>query len=308
MRQLVICPFLLVLLFSSAGCHTHNFLRRNVTKQTATLTDILYTQVLDNLAMSVSNPASLPHFAIIGEGTTQDVDAGQGTAGLTWSPFTLATEALTMNGSRSLQENWKLQPVMSAGRLRRLRCAYQLVLSGAHYHLEAAPKQQSKIVLEGDTCIDCVGEMIKMKLLPNPEKFEGWKESLQFETELKAQAYAEELVRVLNCNFPQGWYGVGECHGSAQDVCYRGRHCGTQVWVNSAGIDALSRFTMTVLQLAANDPDPPKTPVGIADVTAPKRLPALEYSPFDRSGNSPFSRGGSGIEYNGSGGGVGPMP
>lgn len=80
--------------------------------------------MLDNIAMYECEPGSLPHFAVVADGTTQVTDQGGTTPSFNWHPTTLVSAAPQLNASRNLMENWKAQPVMSAGRLRRLRLAF----------------------------------------------------------------------------------------------------------------------------------------------------------------------------------------
>ena len=49
----------------AAGCQTHLSLRDNTLRIGATLTDLNYRQVLDNLAMFVANPSAMPSVAVI---------------------------------------------------------------------------------------------------------------------------------------------------------------------------------------------------------------------------------------------------
>ncbi len=65
---------LMVLFFASSGCqHTH--LKYNAVRQAGTLSEIFEQQVLDNLAMFVHDPHSLPYFAYPGDGTTALTDS-----------------------------------------------------------------------------------------------------------------------------------------------------------------------------------------------------------------------------------------
>jgi hypothetical protein len=60
------------------------------------------------------------------------------------------------------------------------------------------------------------------------------------------------------CDIPRGWYAVGGKSAVPKDAAYVGGYRGTYVWVMPSGIDGLSRFTLTVLRLAANDARPPQ--------------------------------------------------
>jgi hypothetical protein len=112
-----------------AGC-THHQLARSTLGQAKTVTDIQYRQVLTNLAMTHCTPDVLPQFAVVGSGGTLVND--QGTAGveLEWNPYTLVREQLGLGGTREVEEQWTLAPVVNPDKLRAIRCAFQLVAHG----------------------------------------------------------------------------------------------------------------------------------------------------------------------------------
>src|SRR5262245_29442100 len=120
----------LVLLLS--GCQTHVCLRDNTVCTAATLTDLNYQQVLDNLAMVVANPSALPSFAVINAGTVTVADQQGVSANATYAPtITFAQQAgsglpilsllFNPNASRNVTANWSLLPVTDLDNLRRIR-------------------------------------------------------------------------------------------------------------------------------------------------------------------------------------------
>ena len=52
-------------LLAATGCQTHLSLRDNTLRTGATLADLNYRQVLDNLAMFVANPSAMPSVSVI---------------------------------------------------------------------------------------------------------------------------------------------------------------------------------------------------------------------------------------------------
>jgi len=52
-----------------SGCATHRVLRKNTVAVNATLSDIYYEQVLNNVARFEANPDSMPSFALVSAGT-----------------------------------------------------------------------------------------------------------------------------------------------------------------------------------------------------------------------------------------------
>lgn len=118
----------ILLIAICSGCqHTH--LRMLTTRQGSTLTDLHYQQVLDNLAHSVQNPQSMPHFVIPAGGLAQVDTSGEGSFGIEW-PATVRN--IGLGGSRATSGNWELQPVNEADKLHRMQCAYQLAIGCVH--------------------------------------------------------------------------------------------------------------------------------------------------------------------------------
>jgi hypothetical protein len=123
-----------------SGC-THIALRDNTVQTANTLADLQYQQVLDNLARFQDDPDAIPSFAVPTAGTVSINDqAGIGVSP-TYSP-TLSYAAqgggalpilsllFPFSGQRALTENWSLTPITDADNLRRLRCAYRLLVMG----------------------------------------------------------------------------------------------------------------------------------------------------------------------------------
>lgn len=260
MRALALFTIAVGLLGS--GCMTHRFLGRNVTKQTATVSTLLQQQVLNNVALFAYNRDALPSFSTIGDGTTQTQDSGFAQPTSMWNATAFTGINLPVQAQRQLMENWKLQPVMSAGRLLRMRCAFQLLFDRPVIALGA----DGLSVCTTGGCTNCVQELVKVQLLPTPSSVVPDGTSLsdkpeagcwRFADPADAQMYAEALQKSLDCVIPTGWFCVGpkaprdaSCFGSCTDM---------QAWVAPGGGDGFTRFTLTILALATLDP-PPKRP------------------------------------------------
>lgn len=208
-----------------AGCRTHLSLRDNTACTVATLTDVNYQQVLDNVAMFVANPSAMPSIAIVTAGTVNVSDQ----RGISQTSVYVPTEtfaqqigaglpilslALNPSASRNVTENWSLVPVTDIDNLRRIRCALQLIVLGG----------------ETTDCDQC------LKLL---ERF-----------------YLGEISR-MDCILPTGWFHVGCKKDVPKEACYVGRHCDTYVWVLPDGMEGLTRMTMTIIDLATGKPHAP---------------------------------------------------
>jgi hypothetical protein len=214
------------LLLMAAGCQTHLALQDNSVRATGTLTDLNYQQVLNNVAMFVANPSALPSVAVFNAGTVTASDQQTINASATYSPtLTFAQQgggalpilSLLANpgAQRNITENWSLVPVTDIDNLRRIRCAFQL------------------LVLDGGQTADCES---------------CW--------ELLRRFYLGETDR-MDCVIPRGWFHAGCKKDVPGDACFVGEYHGTYVWVMPDGREGLTRFTMTVIDLATGKPHAP---------------------------------------------------
>jgi hypothetical protein len=128
------------LLFSLSGC-THIALRNDTVRTTNTLTDLQYQQVLDNVARFHDNPDTIPSFAVPTSGTVSLQDTTGAGVSPTYSPtlpfglqgggaLPILSLLFPFTASRAVTENWSLTPITDADNLRRLRCAYRLLVLG----------------------------------------------------------------------------------------------------------------------------------------------------------------------------------
>lgn len=122
-----------------SGCATHLQLQKNTVATNLGVADMYHQQVLNNVARFTVNPASLPSFSVIQAGTVNVQDLCGGGVSPTYSPT--LTRALQGNGAlpilsllfstnvqRSVTENWSTLPVTDSDNLRRMRCAFQLLV------------------------------------------------------------------------------------------------------------------------------------------------------------------------------------
>lgn len=114
-------------LAATTGC-TSLQLTRSTARQAATVNDLLYQQVLDNLAMYCLNPHALPSLATVKTGATQVGDTGSvgilGVAGLD-SPVGASP---TLAATRSVVDQWGTAPVTDENALALGRKAFQRAL------------------------------------------------------------------------------------------------------------------------------------------------------------------------------------
>jgi hypothetical protein len=165
--------YLLVVVMLLSGCTTNRALNRYTIRQASTFNEIIEQQILDNVALFRNDRSALPHFAIVSDGTTQIFDQGAVSPTAAWGIKGFTTATLGLSGTRNLNENWKMSPVLTAGRVRRLRCAFQFLF--AYPRIEVVEKSYDGCiayvvqVAGGDyACINCVQELVSVGLLPKP--------------------------------------------------------------------------------------------------------------------------------------------
>jgi hypothetical protein len=213
-------------LLATSGCQTHLTLRDSTVCTAGTLTDLNYQMVLNNVALFVANPSSLPSVSVINAGTVTVGDQKAFSASATYSPtLTFAQQGggalpiLTLlfnpSAQRNVTENWSLAPVTDIDNLRRIRCVFQM------------------LVLDGGQTTDCESCL-----------------------ELLKRFYLGEADR-MDCVIPRGWFHAGCKKDVPKEACYVGRYCDTYVWVLPDGVEGLTRFTMTVIDLATGKPHAP---------------------------------------------------
>jgi hypothetical protein len=203
-----------------AGCTTVA-LKRDTLRQAGSSADLRYHEVVENLAMIAANPAFLPSYSSIYAGTTDVSDtiqlSSQSVLSCTLaaagrSVTVLATETLDVPSSRTIKENWTLDPVIVPEKLVAMRCACRWVLFGP-----------------GHLCEGCAG---LRKYQP------GDPPNYYFDV-------ADKLA-----GLPSDWLHVGKCGDVPRNACYQANCHGTYVWVTPDGMEGLSQFTLILQGLA----------------------------------------------------------
>ncbi len=123
MKYLSIVALLVVV----TGC-AHVPLKRNTQRQVRTVAEIQQQQVMDNVAMFVSDPNAIPFYSMPDAGGAQVTLNSGADIGLQWNPTTLVSETLGLGGTGTLTENWTLKPVNDPDRLAMMKCVYQQVV------------------------------------------------------------------------------------------------------------------------------------------------------------------------------------
>jgi hypothetical protein len=192
------------------GC-THDQLRRSTSQTQASMSDLRYKHVLDNLAMMVRNPASVPNPVAINGGVVQISDSVTGSGNITWNPPFAPTPTgsfhsyfLGLSGSRTYSEQWSLAPLQNPQKLSLMWYAFQLLLGSDLVQYEDGVRKLR----------DFLGD--------------------------------EEFATAI----PRGWFCVGTKHDVPKNARYCGSYHDVYVWVTDEGVDGLSEFYLTILRIA----------------------------------------------------------
>ena len=205
-----IARFSLVLLLTfTAGC-THNQLRWNTVQQSNTVASIHQQQVLDNLAMFVSNYNALPSFSFPNQNASNVTD--QGTAGVTpgfmWPGFD--SLGLAFGVQRQALEGFTMTPVNDPRKLELMRCAYQKAVATCCY----GPVSE--------TCPDCKSAFNKF-YTGDPDG------------DIREKASGIVTSECLSMNGCWFCSGSKKCVPKGCPCAYVGCYCGTYVWVPPSG-------------------------------------------------------------------------
>jgi hypothetical protein len=208
----------------------HIPLRNNTANQARSISDLYQQQVLNNLAMFVQDPNSLPHFSYVNMGASGIEDQNNGTLGLGFTnpPFNLAALTAGFFRQRTGSENFTMTPVNDPRKLELMRCAYQKALAGCG---RASPSE---------TCPDCETRF-KIFYTGTPDG--------------NIRASANGAV-TSECLGNVCWFAAGckKCIPKNCSCSPIGSYCGVYVWVLPGGQDELAKLTLAILDYAQNAP------------------------------------------------------
>jgi|GEM_PF-5290749 len=135
-------------LLGAFGCANQQ-LRFSTLRQTSTLPDVQQKQVIENFARLAANTGNLPFYALATGGAVTVLDSG--TTGFSVVAVHKAFPSwniAALTGSRSITENWSLQPENNPDRLKAMRAAYLTVLNPSS--VEPKDAQLLSAVIQGD--------------------------------------------------------------------------------------------------------------------------------------------------------------
>jgi hypothetical protein len=281
---------MLATLSTATGC-TNLALRRATVNQGGTLTDLQYQMVLNNLAMMTANPGKMPWHLNITGGTTQITDSVQGTVLFTINSYHNPSLAFWnaipgINGSRTAVEQWGHAPIIDGDALRLLRIAYRRALGfdempSEDFLDDLAREIKKQIIATEDLRVESLlfyQAMFKAKNQSYKEldhstdstvgdkKFYDKAEDRDLadrKTPL-AREVASELKEITDelKKIHRGWYHVGHKRDVPKDACYVAHCKDLYIWVTPDGVDDLTEFTLSVLEMASAINPPPPASMG----------------------------------------------
>jgi hypothetical protein len=195
-------------------------------KTTSTLADLNYQQVLNNVAQFTANPSAMPSLAVFNAGTVTVSDLKSANVNATGAP-TLS------NGQQAGSGLPILSLLLNPSFTRTVTENWSMAPVTDIDNLRRIRCALQHLVLGGRQTTDCddCGRQL--------ERF-----------------YQGEMDR-LECLIPMGWYCVGRKHDVPRDAPYVAHYGAVYVWVMPQGLEGLTRFTMTVIDLATGKPHAP---------------------------------------------------
>ncbi len=228
-----------VLLLPLGGC-VHQYLQANVIAQTSTLRDMQYQQVMNNLAMFVEDPYTIPSQVKFVNGQAQVSDTASVNYEANWPPHKPPTQDLKLPYQRQLTEFWQLSPVMDPGEIRALRKLYQWAVRHKSMDQEFNKREPERPIPHAasrptETHWRRGQELPPDATMPSSEPV------------LVFQALTEEDVPAGN-----DWLMVGK--SAPHEAAYVGSYKDVVVWVMPEHREELGRFVMLTLIKAPTSP------------------------------------------------------
>jgi hypothetical protein len=217
------------------GC-IHLPLRRNTVNQARIVSDIHQQQVVNNLAMFVYNPNSMPGFSYPTQGTNQITNSttagmtpgfGIPTVGRHLGHVVFSAFGISLNQTHQANEAFTLVPINDPRKLELMRCAYQKAVASCRRGAMS------------ETCPDCQA------------RFNA------FYTGDPNGNIRDRAGGTINteCMGEKCWFHVGcrHCLPRRCDCLYVGEYCGVYVWIGPEGRDELAKLTIAILDFALHD-------------------------------------------------------
>lgn len=263
----------------AVGC-THQSLTRHTVLTTTTVTEIKYTEVLNNLAMFSIHPETLPNHVHLADGVVQINDrAGFGQSGgfTTFGGTTFGIDQFGPDGQRQVTEQWGTDATTDPERLTDLQDLYRVALGLSPLPLPNAIAYLRQRTAQGEKGGDDGGKkksdsgssgkdggrtsgrdigpdglalMAGLGQSGTTSSGGGGSTPSSGSGSSDSDGGRNVPIEVLLTDVPPpGWYHLGCKKDVPKDACYVGRYGDRYAWVTSDGIPQLARLTVTVLNV-----------------------------------------------------------
>jgi hypothetical protein len=206
------CVLFLPIAVLIAGCQ-HLSLRNHTERQARTLTGLHYSQVLDNIALFTQNPNALPFFSVAGQGQTSNNYSVNPGGGFNW-------DLINFNNGPPL-----------------FFFDHASLTWGGTFTANEGWNTANLVNPDALLLMRCVYQRVV-----------GYP-ACDCDCEKKLQAYFAGHPCYLEAMRP-GWYGVGRRCDVPRCAAFVGHYGHRYAWVTAEGVDALSRLSLAILDLA----------------------------------------------------------
>jgi hypothetical protein len=241
--------FLIIMIATTPGC-TMLSLERHTLHQSTSAGDIRYQELMGNLAMVARDRSALPAYSTIFYGTISVGDSGQIGSTTTWQHVIgagaqngFSSEALNPQLSRTVLQNWSLDPILGPERIEAIRA----LLRWSIYGRETLTANELSLLASPDQN-------------PSPGRHFGVLQQLE--------------------QLPPHWVHCGRFADKPHCTAYEAHSGDTWVWVLPEDSEALSHLLLAVQNIARVNGNSlvlfaiPTTPSSFSFPTLAKTVPA----------------------------------
>lgn len=276
MAKYLLNVLLLGVVSCTSGCLSIQ-VRDRADSLATTTTDLLYQQVLDNLARICDDPDTLPYLDMPSSGTAQvqhELQAGYTptfdliTAGAFVGRMILDHQSSTVSGSQTVNESWSIAPLSNPDRLLLMKGAYRRTLG---------------IATKGDKAEEALAQYYRIRELSCQMYADNFKDvEANFANTLHAKRISEaskdgasnstlsvslvqkdgKVCRTSNSPLPfcidyepfsnpTGWFTIVHRKKDVPKTSrFVGRHGDTYVCVSQEHVRELANFTLAIMDIA----------------------------------------------------------
>lgn len=252
MRLRIFAVALIVL--ATSGC-TSSALKHHTLSMAATLTDLQYQQVLNNIAMFKVHPFALPSEVRVVTGTATLLDKFSAGPKFTYGVGKPNGQELDASGERDWTATWGLTPVSTPDDLRRLQLLYRFAVAQGNEDAGDYKKMKefyNAINKHGTTA---ARQELKLNALSQPNFLPMTSDT---GSSTPAPVPAQDLPKDNPLNGRTDWIHYGKRSDCPADV-YSGHYGETWVWVCRKDEWCLSVFTIMTLGGAPDASSPSQT-------------------------------------------------